>query len=278
MSRNFNLLGFFILNYITLFSCQSVEETISSAILSGYDRTVTPVGQIQLDVKLYLRQIISLEEKTQTMTTNSYIVQEWVDPRLVWTPATYSDTQKIIIQAKKIWLPELCVLNSADGDGFLKYTDQNLVILYSTGRVIFSVASNALKTRCKMNVIKFPYDRQKCELQLASWILSTEDIEINNVKIYMSDFIANSVWDLQNLTYTTNFTDYRFISGVANYMSEDITFTFDLKRRPLYVMINGVLPGFILNIMTFLTMFLQLNDQLKISKNLKDIFFKNLYF
>ncbi|CAF0777634.1 unnamed protein product [Brachionus calyciflorus] len=242
----------------------SIEQKISEEILREYDRTITPIGKSEINLTFFLRQLVTIDEKNQLITTNSYVTQQWYDPRLTWNTSDYNITNKIIIQAKKLWLPDLNFLNSADGDGFLKLTDSNLAIVYSDGLVYFIVSSNALRTRCQMNFIKFPYDSQKCDILLGSWVLTDDDFYINNVEIVTSDYVENPNWDLKNLTFDFNYTNFRYLRDNVNYQSKDIVFKFEFKRRALYTMINIILPGFLLNFMTILIYFLELNEQVKI--------------
>ncbi|CAF0777651.1 unnamed protein product [Brachionus calyciflorus] len=237
------------------YACCLYEQDISSRILENYDKLIKQSGKIELKITFFLRQLIGMDEKNQIMTTNSYVAQEWIDPRLKWEPSEYSNTNRIIIQAKKIWQPELAFLNVADGDGFLKISDQNLAIVESTGLVYLIVSSNSLRTRCKMNIIKFPFDEQTCEIRLASWLLSTYDIDINQADC------RPPIWDLINITNEADINSDRFI-GLENYETDDAIFKFKFKRRPLYHMINGVFPNFVLNILLLLVYFLPEKSQI----------------
>jgi len=38
-------------------------------------------------------------------------VQEWMDERLSWIPALHNNMTEIIVEARKLWKPELAVIN-----------------------------------------------------------------------------------------------------------------------------------------------------------------------
>jgi len=41
------------------------------------------------------------------------IVQEWLDERLTWDPSDYDNIHDIVIQAHRIWTPELALINGS---------------------------------------------------------------------------------------------------------------------------------------------------------------------
>jgi len=38
-------------------------------------------------------------------------MQEWMDERLSWTPNKHNNMTEIIVEARKLWKPELAVIN-----------------------------------------------------------------------------------------------------------------------------------------------------------------------
>jgi hypothetical protein len=80
-----------------------------------------------------------------------------IDPRLSWDPSLYNDTDAVTLNLKKIWSPDTIVMNSGDGDGFLKINaDYSYVQVQSDGVVYFSSPLIGLKTRCQLSVSNFP--------------------------------------------------------------------------------------------------------------------------
>ena len=144
-----------------------------------------------------------------------------------------------------------------------------------------------LKTRCNLNIRKFPFDQQKCEIQIGSWQHVDSEIKIGlwnrYKKAYTVNFMANSVWDLiGNKLYIVN-TSSRFF---GYFSSSDFVFELTVKRKPLYYMINNVYPCLILNLVTLITYFLPFILQANLSNlilkkdqvKLRIIFNKILFF
>ena len=94
-------------------------------------------------IVLVLKQIISVEEKSQIMTTSSFIFLQWNDARLSWDPEDYNNIASILVQAKSLWLPDIFIPNSVD-NSFLPITDSNMIRLYSTGEVYLVSSLNGI--------------------------------------------------------------------------------------------------------------------------------------
>ena len=106
---------------------QADEENILKTILpSTYKKSVRPSSEVMIYAFISLQQITSVDEKTQTITTNSYLTLLWTDPRFTWNISSYDDLADVMIPVKSIWTPDISILNHGDGDGFLKYNDYNL--------------------------------------------------------------------------------------------------------------------------------------------------------
>ena len=123
-----------------------------------------------------------------------------------------------------------------------------------------------MKTRCNLNIRKFPFDRQKCEIQIGSWQHDDSEIKIGfdqtNKKASTVNFMANSVWDLVGNKITIVNTSSRFFGYLS---SSDFVFELTVQRKPLYYMINNVYPCLILNVVTLITYFLPFSLQATLS-------------
>ena len=126
-----------------------------------------------------------------------------------------------------------------------------------------------MKTRCNLNIRKFPFDQQKCEIQIGSWQHDDSEIKIDfdqtNKKASTVNFMANSVWDLVGNKISIVNTSSRFFCYLS---SSDFVFELTVQRKPLYYMINNVYPCLILNVVTLITYFLPFSLQATLS-NLK---------
>ena len=270
------LVYFFILIYDFIMNSkantpdQADEEDIINAILpSTYKKSVRPSSEVMIYAFISLQQINSVDEKSQTITTNSYLTLLWTDQRLTWNISSYDDLADVMIPIKSIWTPDVAILNMADGEGFLKYNDYNLATVTNVGEVYVTISLNALKTRCKMNVRKFPFDAQSCNINVGSWIQTSDrmNIELGDSKIKTDDYVENSVWRLTGSSVAIIQSNKRIPTFLSdkNFTCDEIQFTLHIERRPLYFMMNGIFPCLLLNCLTLLLFFLPYSSQIGLS-------------
>jgi hypothetical protein len=79
------------------------------------------------------------------------------DPRLAWNVTANNGTEVVMLNLKKIWVPDTIVMNSGDGDGYLKINaDFSYVPVYYDGTVYFASSLIGLKTRCFLLMKNYP--------------------------------------------------------------------------------------------------------------------------
>jgi hypothetical protein len=97
-----------------------------------------------------------------------------------------------------------------------------------------------------MDITYFPFDTQKCDIKFVTWSHYVEQIDIqkssNGIKFY--EYEPNSVWDLIDTSSEIH----------QEQRESQVTFTLKLRRKPLYYVMNIILPvvflGY-LNILVF---------------------------
>lgn len=241
------------INCESLNEYQTAEQKLMTDLLASYNKNIRPSPKLTGDLLLYIRQITSLDEKNQIMTSSCYFSEKWIDPRLKWNPADYNNVKMFYVPVKNIWIPDLMVVNTADSNGFLTVNDYNLASVFSNGTVYVLLTAISLRTRCKMDVRKFPFDTQNCPVTISSWGQTKDriDFDTSTKNIDNNSYVINSVWDLTNITLNISSNYDRYPN--EPFPVEELTFIFTLKRWPLYYMITGIFPCFVLNLVTLLS-------------------------
>lgn len=108
------------------------EYAISSTLLQGYNKEIR-AGDLTVQLKFTLNQIVKIDEINQQMLTSSLIEMIWKDSRLAFN--TTSGIGEVLIPADLLWLPDMFVVNTASVNGFLSVTTQNLASVSSDGTV-----------------------------------------------------------------------------------------------------------------------------------------------
>ena len=246
---------------------QGIEQSLVKKLFTNYSRNIRPSDQVIIEVNLQLKQIISLVEKTQILTTSVYIEQWWTDNRLSWVPSNYNNINSLQLSLKKIWEPDTCIVNSVTGDGYLAInSDFGYASVLYTGEVYYVSPVIALQTRCSLNVSGFPFDSQKCPIKITSWSFTDAYISYdeNNSYVSLDSYLNNSIWYLSSTT-----VDKKLFLGVDSGFNTGnntmIELNLYIQRTGLFYMINSVFPGFILNIVTVLAFFMPFANGLNLS-------------
>jgi len=261
----------FLLNLMTMFlvvNCQLINSDQSLKKLLGnsnYTKTTPPFYEnyesVLVNISLMYFHLITLDEKNQIMTSLSVIEQIWHDPRLEWDPSMYGNLTKTNLLVNDIWRPTTAVSNSASGDGFLTTNKENsYATIYNTGKVTLYSQATSLQTRCELNVAKFPFDSQSCNISFTHWPLLTNEMPqiiyiFNNKTTEYSRLEQNhSIWDLVNISYLHE--------GFNGYIV-----MLQFQRKTTYYIMNLIIPCIILNIVILIAFFLPFASQLDISKS-----------
>ena len=252
--KKFLTLVIFFFNIDVSSLLESFDDDIINDLLKTYNKDVRPESTVNVDFQLSYRQLVSLDEKSQILTSNLYLYANWVDGRLKWDPTKFSNLDEIVISAAKLWLPDFAVINAAGTEVFITINDSNLAIVTSEGDVFLTISVSGLRTRCKVNVRKFPFDSQNCQIMIGSWQLDTTRIDFSSddSKIALDDYVQSAVWILNNVTVKTTNTTSRY--RTKDLVNEDVVFNIFIKRRPLYY-IATFIPCFVLNVATLLAFF-----------------------
>ena len=102
---------------------------------------IRPSQIVTINIDIIFKQFVNFDEKSQILTTSSYLYTDWIDYRLAWNLTEYP-LLYITLIANQLWLPDLYIINSADTDGFIKITASNLALIKYDGTVILTNGLN----------------------------------------------------------------------------------------------------------------------------------------
>ena len=179
-------------------------------LLAGYNKNITPDDQVSVDITAKLQQIVTIDERQQTMTSSSLMSQSWFDERLSWSlNASNTSLIVVVLPMKSLWIPDTMIWTSADANGYLMVSDYSLASVAFTGQVYMILPALTIKTKCTLYVRKFPFDQQMCSINLTSWSQGTNRIayaEKSSVVIDTSEYNKHplSKLDRSPFEYTYN--------------------------------------------------------------------------
>lgn len=247
----------------------NLEGALFKELIRGYNKNVRPMeksGDItQVTVKVTLTNLISLNEKEETLTTNVWIEMKWCDYRLRWDQppryALYGNiTTELRVPSKSIWLPEVILENNVDGKfDVALYTN----VLVSPNGCVYWLPPAIYRSACAITVNYFPFDWQNCTMVFRSQTYSANEIElvlteedgqtVEWVVIDPAAFTENGEWAIK----------HRPAKKVVNhdYSPEDLeyqelAFFLVIQRKPLFYVINIIVPCVLFSSLGLLVYFL----------------------
>ena len=69
---------------------------------NGYNAQVRPVQQVEIKLGISYRQLVSLDEKSSTLTSTLYLTLQWNDYRLGWNESDFDGVSEILVSASKV--------------------------------------------------------------------------------------------------------------------------------------------------------------------------------
>ena len=159
----------FILAYVIAYGyCITDEKFLHKTLLQGYNRNVVPKsftsGPLNVYVEAFLMEIIEIHKTNNYMVSSVFFDNTWNDELLVWNDTDFGDTDTIRLPVDKVWRPDIVIMNGMDSRKGIPDQQETVKVRYD-GKVTWWPWGK-LKTRCHVNVVKYPFDSQTCDIVL----------------------------------------------------------------------------------------------------------------
>ncbi|KAH3882583.1 hypothetical protein DPMN_006525 [Dreissena polymorpha] len=241
--------------YVTFLCCVNGAslndtKTLLRDLLSNYNKNVRPVHNqseiVNVTVKLYVKSIQEFNEVSEVFSVVAAFSISWKDQSMTWNPANYGGASQMMTSYGDVWVPEL-ILTSPSDDVESLGAAWNRIRYYADGTASW-IPVALVKSKCTVDVEIYPFDTQTCTLSYNAmgyelgevFILpATEEVDITL-------FSEHPMWDLVDTAAKSEPFAY----------SWQVSFSFKLKRRPAYVLVNVVLPILFLSVLNLLVFLL----------------------
>ncbi|VDM59481.1 unnamed protein product [Angiostrongylus costaricensis] len=221
-----------------------------------YEKSVHPridhLKPTRINVSMSLYQILEVDERSQSITVNVWMVQNWFDEFLDWDPREYGMLNKTIVPYDQIWTPDTYLYNSETLER--KKTESMMNAILETGfwandsrgarvQLMFPAI---YKLSCAMNVQWFPYDSQNCTFVISSWThdKATIDYWPTHLTVNLRNMARNDEWDV--LEFEFERVEQMFKCCVNPWVM--LYGHLVIRRKPLYYVVNLVIPTSIITI------------------------------
>ncbi|CAM1330534.1 nAChRa1 (predicted) [Pycnogonum litorale] len=280
------LLMCFLILSCDLYTCNNDAKRLYETLLSGHTSIVRPVGnnseRLTIKLALKLAQLIDVNLKSQIMTTNVWVEQEWTDNKLIWSPEEYGGVTKLYVPAELIWLPDIVLYNNADGD--YAVTIMTKAVLHYNGRVEWKPPA-IYKSSCEINVEYFPFDQQTCHMKFGSWSYDGLKVDlvhkhsINRSNIVdlgtdLSEFYRSVEWEIMGVPARR--TEMFYVCCEYPYI--DITFSITVRRKTLFYTVNLIIPCVGMSFLSVLVFYLPSHSGEKVSLSISIMLSLTVFF
>ncbi|XP_077171166.1 acetylcholine receptor subunit beta [Paroedura picta] len=242
-------------------TASETEGRLLEALFRNYSTTVRPArglrDRVPIRIGMSLSQLISVDEKNEQLTTKVYLDLTWTDYRLTWDPADYEGITSVRIFSDKVWIPDIVLMNN--NDGVFDIALMVNVLVNHEGIVQWQPPA-VYRSSCSIQVTYFPFDWQNCTMTFRSYTYDSSEVtllhplkddgtELKEVVIYGSTFIDNGQWEIRHKPARKN-----TLPGDPLY--EDITFYLIICRKPLFYLINVIVPCVLITILAIFVFYL----------------------
>ncbi|KAK3083909.1 hypothetical protein FSP39_005154 [Pinctada imbricata] len=186
----------------------------------------------------HLLRMIYLDETGSELKTYMSFDVYWTDELLQWNTTDYAGIENIQVSVDDIWLPDLVLANGLGEHNDLP-SQQSVLNIHHTGGVSWA-PGGPLKTYCDVDISKYPFDTQTCDLFVKPSMLDST-IQVLRPSAKKPDpldhFTPDSQWDVVDASQ--HFQTIRKQRGL-----EEIHFKLMLilRRRTLYYILNMISP------------------------------------
>ncbi|XP_054482377.1 acetylcholine receptor subunit epsilon [Anoplopoma fimbria] len=240
------------------------ESKLISDLFTGYNKNIRPVvspeDKLDIQIKLTLTNLISLNEKEETLTTNVWIEIQWTDYRLSWNESRYFGINIIRVPCKTVWLPDIVLENNIDGKFDVAYYAN---VLISSDGWMYWLPPAIYRSTCAIEITYFPFDYQNCTLAFRSQTYSANEVDlilavvesetIEWVDIDPEAFTENGEWAIVHRP-ARKMINTRYSPDDLEY--QEILFNLVIQRKPLFYVINIILPCSLISSLVVLAYFL----------------------
>ncbi|XP_033752861.1 neuronal acetylcholine receptor subunit alpha-7-like [Pecten maximus] len=241
MSKSVNVVNVIVLTLLAVTSLVrgstlSDVTKLQTDLLIGYNKYLRPAEDtyqpVYVNITFFLVGIRDFDEVTGKFAVTSFMSVTWTDSRMTWNPTAYNHTYYLPFFGNQVWKPNIILVNPFNSVS--KVGEDFMEIRYMFNGAAYWSPGDVMSSACDIDVTYYPFDTQKCILRIMPWGSPSSEMVFlaTTEKADLAFYASHGTWDL--LAARTE----SVISGGLSYYNVEIT----MKRRPLFFVVNIVLP------------------------------------
>ncbi|KAL3093172.1 hypothetical protein niasHT_022622 [Heterodera trifolii] len=242
-------LSFLIVVFLRFASASDDEYRLLQDLKDRYDPVERPVfnhsDAVKVSFRLYLQQIVDVDEKNQVLTIVIWEEFRWSDYKMVWDPREYGGIDRIRLPSSTLWKPDVILFNSADENFDARFA-VNFVVDHDGS--ILQTPPAIIKSSCQIDITWFPFDEQMCLLKFGSWshTRNSLDLCVNGTSLDMVKdsidlgyYVHNGEWEVIATPVKKVLPPY----GDSNDFYVELHFFIHIRRKTIYYGMNWIVPS-----------------------------------
>uniref|UniRef100_A0A8C4FHN0 Acetylcholine receptor subunit delta n=1 Tax=Catagonus wagneri TaxID=51154 RepID=A0A8C4FHN0_9CETA len=219
----------------------------------GYNKELRPVARQEESV-----------EVTLALTLSNLISLGWTDSRLQWNAGEFGNISILRLPSDMVWLPEIVLENNNDGSFQISYSCN---VLIDPSGYVYWLPPAIFRSSCPISVTYFPFDWQNCSLKFSSLKYTAKEITLSLkqdtedgryypvewIIIDPEGFTENGEWEIVHRPARLNVDPGVPLDSPSR---QDVTFYLIIRRKPLFYVINILVPCVLISFMINLVFYL----------------------
>ena len=202
-------------------------------------------GRVPVALAYHLLNISQVNEETQSFSAMGYLIAQWEDPRLAYTPTSSSESYRIY-QPTEIWLPLFTFSNAVE----TRSSRDVIIYVYPDGLISYFERTDA-KLSNELYLRDFPFDTQNFDIQVQPSISQETYVDlvaptekelftINEKRVFDANLDAYSVlenWSVGSLIFK--------VDQIRGYIDADVdrvNFIIQMERRVEFYLFKVFFP------------------------------------
>ncbi|XP_066927765.1 neuronal acetylcholine receptor subunit alpha-7-like [Clytia hemisphaerica] len=227
---------------LTNSAAYSIEQDLMEQVISNYIPT-RPVQRnnetVHVKIQLEIVQI-TVSTKAQTLSVTGFFRLKWKNDLIHWNASHYDGINTVNIDPHLMWFPEVVLHNSLSEERTWLTKSFKTKISVSSDGTCYWLSPIDFLSSCSFSIKDFPFDTQHCKITFGPW---TDDIS----KVYMeaidyavvtSQYTENAEWDLREASHEIVTSYYK----CCPIPFRDLVIRLTLTRKPLFYMVNSIVP------------------------------------
>ncbi|CAB1441579.1 unnamed protein product, partial [Pleuronectes platessa] len=193
--------------------------------------------EVHLDLLLYA--ILEVKEKDQKFVPYVWTTMWWQNDFVSWDPDEFCGISYLSIPNELMWKPDITIVEMTERDNA---PPSPYITLTSQGNVEI-VNDQVLTSTCRMQIYKFPFDTQSCNLTFKSFIHSDEEIKlVHHLSSAEITEESRDVMRIQSEWLFINITVSSITNKIFLHSQTSVIYTVNMKRRSALYIVNFILP------------------------------------